>query len=241
MTSFQENFRKKLFYDTLNGKRSVRSLTQTYRWPLRIATIIYCVYMLFFSNMYHFMALNVLLAYIPLEISFHFKQVSNRLFILLGMLWLLFYPNAPYLFTDFFHLEKLSIYRGMNQVFILNLSDWFSFSLLTIGICVYGLFGMATIFTTLNECIRRNSLHKKWQEFFFLFLVTILSSVAIFVGRFDRLHSIHLFTKPVQTLKIIFFNWSFDKLLFIFLFTGLQLILLATIVGINKMKTIDTL
>ncbi|EOI01933.1 hypothetical protein UAY_01342 [Enterococcus moraviensis ATCC BAA-383] len=214
-------------------------MNKKYRWYSRIITILYCIYMLLYADRYDFMALNVLLAYIPIEISFHFKQVGNRLFFLLGMLWLLFYPNAPYLFTDFFHLEQLSIYPGMHQIFGLSISDWVSFSLLTVGICIYGFLGLATIFTMLDECFRRKILQKKWQSIFFILLVNLLSSLAIFVGRFDRLHSIHLVTKPVQTLQIIFLKWSTDKVQFILLLTGVQLLLLACIVGLDKMKLGD--
>ncbi|WP_430604082.1 DUF1361 domain-containing protein [Enterococcus sp. DIV0724b] len=195
--------------------------------------------MLFVARNYHFMALNVLLGYIPLELSFHYKKVNNQLFLLLGILWLLFYPNAPYLFTDFFHLENLSIYQGMNQIFGQSLSAWFSFSLLTVGICVYGLLGMATVFTTLNECFQRNILNKKWQGFLFIMIVNVLSSLAIFVGRFDRLHSVHLLTKPIQTLQIIFFNCSVNKVLFILLFTGMQFLLLAAIFGLKGLRLVD--
>nr|WP_242596327.1 DUF1361 domain-containing protein [Enterococcus ureasiticus] len=214
-------------------------MIQIFRWSIRIATVVYCLYMLFVAKMYHFMALNVLLGYIPLEISFHFKKVSNKVFLLLGMIWLLFYPNAPYLFTDFFHLERLSIYQGMNQIFGQSLSAWVSFCLLTIGICVYGFLGMATVLTALNEAFRRNILNKKWQGIFFVLIVNLLSSLAIFVGRFDRLHSVHLFTRPIQTLQTIFLTWSVDKWLFVIMFTVMQLILLATIFGLKGLKLID--
>lgn len=185
------------------------------------------------------MALNVFLAYIPLEISFHFKREPMKLFLLLGMTWVLFYPNAPYLFTDFFHLEQLTIYQGMNQIFGHSLSDWLSFSLLTVGICVYGFLGMATVFTILSESFKRNILTEKWQGLVFIIVINLLSSLAIYVGRFNRLHSVHLFTKPFQTLNIIFFDWSIDKGSFILLFTGMQLLLLAAIVGIKRLKLIE--
>lgn len=217
----------------------VKILGQMYRWLLRIATVVYCLYMLFFAKMYHFMALNVLLAYIPLEISFHFKKGNNQIFLLLGLFWLLFYPNAPYLFTDFFHLERLPIYQGMNQIFGQSLTAWVSFCLLTIGICVYGYLGMATLFTALKECYRRRVFSRKWQGFLFLVSVNLLSSLAIFVGRFDRLHSVHLFSRPFQTLQIIFFNWTLDKVLFILLFTGLQFLLLASVVGLKAMDLVN--
>lgn len=212
-------------------------LTQSYRNLVRVVTLIYCVYMLFFAEVYQFMALNVLLAYIPLEISFHFKRSKDFVFCLLGLLWLVFYPNAPYLFTDFFHLEGLAIYQGMNQLFGQAVSDWLAFCLLTLGICVYGFLGMASIFTFIQEGHQRSFFNKRWQVILLILGINLLSSLAIFVGRFDRLHSIHLFTKPIETFKTIFLNWSMDKLIFILLFTGLQTILLGTIAALKSEKS----
>ena len=37
---------------------------------LRVITLIYCIYMWLFATHFHFMALNVLLAYIPIELSY---------------------------------------------------------------------------------------------------------------------------------------------------------------------------
>ncbi|OJG91610.1 hypothetical protein RV15_GL000494 [Enterococcus silesiacus] len=220
-------------------KKAVKNVNLTLRWSIRIGTLLYCVYMLFFAKTYQFMALNVFLAYLPIELSLHFQQRNNQLFLILAGLWLLFYPNAPYLFTDFFHLETLSIYQGMNRLFEQSLSAWLSFSLLTVGICVYGFLGMATLFTVLNEGYRRRLLKRKWQGFLIFLIVNILSSLAIYVGRFDRLHSIHLFTKPLQTLKTIFFNWSLEKSFFILLFTMLQAILLAAIIGLRWLEPLE--
>ena len=48
------------------------------------------------------MALNVLLAYIPIELSYLLNAEKRKRDWLIGFAWLIFYPNAPYLFTDFF-------------------------------------------------------------------------------------------------------------------------------------------
>lgn len=55
-----------------------------------------------FATHFHFMALNVLLAYIPIELSYLLNAEKRKRVWLLGFAWLIFYPNAPYLFTDFF-------------------------------------------------------------------------------------------------------------------------------------------
>lgn len=208
-------------------------MKKKFDWGLRIFTIVYCIYMIVFAKSYHFMALNVFLAYIPIELSFHLKKANVKLFAVLSFLWLLFYPNAPYLFTDFFHLELLPIYHGMDHIFGQCLSGWVSFSLLAIGICTWGLIGMTTLFAIFSEFRKRQLIKKNWQQVLVFLAVNLLSSLAIFVGRFDRLHSIHLFSQPINTLKIIFFNWSIEKVGFILILTAFQLGLLVAIKGIK--------
>lgn len=53
-----------------------------------------------------FLLWNIVLAWIPFCIALGMKIYRDRLpgnvLILLGIIWLLFYPNAPYIITDFF-------------------------------------------------------------------------------------------------------------------------------------------
>ena len=57
-----------------------------------------------------------------------------------------------------------------------------------------------------------------------------LSALAIYVGRFDRLHSVYLFMSPIETVKIIFFQ----KLMFILLMMFLQMLLFGLIQLLGK-------
>ena len=56
---------------------------------------------------YIFLAWNLFLAWIPFALSQHLYGIKNRwkLLLIIG-LWLLFLPNAPYIITDFLHLEQ---------------------------------------------------------------------------------------------------------------------------------------
>ncbi|HET9744851.1 MAG TPA: DUF1361 domain-containing protein [Chitinophagaceae bacterium] len=56
---------------------------------------------------YIFLAWNLFLAWIPFAISQKITGVQNRWkIVLLMVLWLLFLPNAPYIITDFLHLQQ---------------------------------------------------------------------------------------------------------------------------------------
>ena len=54
---------------------------------------------------------NVLLAYIPVEISLHVPAVRRAAaFWVVVAAWTIFYPNAPYVLTDYFHLAYVDPY-----------------------------------------------------------------------------------------------------------------------------------
>jgi len=58
---------------------------------------------------YRFLDWNLFLAWIPLALALAAHRASFRrrpyLTVPLGLLWLLFFPNAPYVLTDFIHLQ----------------------------------------------------------------------------------------------------------------------------------------
>lgn len=62
-----------------------------------------------------------------------------------------------------------------------------------------------------------------------------LSALAIYVGRFDRLHSVYLFMSPIETVKIIFLTGP-SKLMFILLMMFLQMLLFGLIQLLEKKK-----
>ncbi len=59
---------------------------------------------------YRFLDWNLFLAWIPLALALaahaSYRRGHRVLTVPLGMLWLLFFPNAPYMLTDFIHLRQ---------------------------------------------------------------------------------------------------------------------------------------
>jgi uncharacterized membrane protein len=65
------------------------------------------------NSQYTFLLWNLFLAWIPFVLAWSLDAARRRglgsaTLALLGLLWLVFFPNAPYIVTDFVHLQDLS-------------------------------------------------------------------------------------------------------------------------------------
>ncbi|WP_230458948.1 DUF1361 domain-containing protein [Terrilactibacillus tamarindi] len=171
------------------------------------------------------MLLNILLAYIPFELSVWLSKKKRPfiVFALVSIVWLLFYPNAPYLLTDFFHLQDLGMTNVASGHFKMDVTIWFQFFVLLLGI-FYGLFiGFRSLEKMLEEWMNRLKINSYVSYFTMLLIITLLTSYGIYLGRFVRLHTIHLVTKPIVSIHEMLSVFSSSFFVFISIFTGLQL------------------
>lgn len=104
------------------------------------------------------------------------------------LVWLAFFPNAPYLLTDFQHLAQSG---GRAPVwFDVILLIWFAWTGLFLGIA--SLYLMQEIVTGLSN---------RWIGWFFAISMTIVSSIGVFLGRFLRWNSWDLLYDPLLIAK----------------------------------------
>jgi uncharacterized membrane protein len=146
------------------------------------------------SYSYTFLVFNLSLAWIPLVAAVAaYISMRNRVTFFLVMpiciiVWLVFFPNAPYLLTDFQHL---AFANGNTPVwFDVIIMIWFAWTGLLLGIS--SLYLMQEIVTrTFNPTIG-------WV---FAIGATILSSIGIYLGRFLRWNSWDLLSDPLVIAK----------------------------------------
>lgn len=133
---------------------------------------------------YRFYPWNTFLAAIPYVVStllVHWKKLNVLAFIWIG-LWLLFFPNAPYLITDIFHYELR-----------LPVPFWYDL-ILVISFAWNGLIlGMASLFN-IEKFLSRH-LKPIWV-FICEIASLILCSYGIFIGRFLRFNSWDIVSDP---------------------------------------------
>ncbi|RPJ18928.1 MAG: DUF1361 domain-containing protein [Chloroflexi bacterium] len=138
---------------------------------------------------YAFLIWNLFLAWIPFIISyFTYTLTLNRRWIyvvipMAAFLWLIFFPNAPYILTDFQHLANKS--RELPVWYDVMMLIWFAFTGL--------LLGMVSLFL-MQEIIRRE--FGRWVGWAFVALVTGLSAAGVYMGRFLRWNSWDILRNP---------------------------------------------
>jgi uncharacterized membrane protein len=132
---------------------------------------------------------NLFLAWVPAGLALIAYNVYRKgscfgAVIALGCaaVWLLFFPNAPYLLTDLVHLQpRESIPYWLDQMVYLAYA-WTG--------CYLGLVSLL-----LMQALVRRSINR-WAGWIFSFAAIVLSGFGIYLGRFERYNSWDLFFQP---------------------------------------------
>jgi len=145
------------------------------------------------NSTYNFLLWNLLLALAPLLVAwvaYAFAGKWNKvLVILLTFLWLLFYPNAPYMISDLIHVNSQS------SVVLYDTLILFSFAMLALFYGFYSLKIIHLLYKFIASAAIANTV---------LWVSIILSSAGIYLGRILRLNSWDFFTHPVQVMETVF-------------------------------------
>ena len=140
-----------------------------------------------------FLIWNIFLAWIPYFISSFFikKDMSLKYFAGFFILWLLFFPNAPYLVTDVLHLAG-----RMSQSLWYDSLLYFFFG--WIGL----LLGMLSLFH-IHQYLKThfNNLISE----IIIFCICFVSSLGVYLGRFERWNSWDVVLNPFQLVRRSFY------------------------------------
>lgn len=147
------------------------------------------------STRYSFLLWNLMLAWIPFlfaGLAYALANTRRRILYLLvfasAVAWLLFFPNAPYILTDFQHLSY-EIADGIPVWYDVILLIWFAWTGLLLGIV--SLYLMQEIVTRMLG---------KTASWLFVILVSGLTSFGVYVGRFMRWNSWDAWHRPVPLM-----------------------------------------
>lgn len=139
------------------------------------------------SQRLEFLPFNLLLAFMPVLFLLLSENAGRRWQVILGgFLWLLFFPNAPYILTDMIHYDE-ALGRGA----------WLDMLALLAAAWAALVAGMTTLRLMQGRVAARFS---PAAAHGFVLAVLLLSSVGIYMGRFLRFHSWHALLKPQEVL-----------------------------------------
>ncbi len=142
---------------------------------------------------YGFLVWNLILAWMPLIFSLlarddyrtrrNGERAGVKFYSLCGA-WLLFFPNAPYIFTDLIHLTHRSIHHFWVDMAVI-LSCAFTGLIL----------GFVSLYLMQSLVTRRYGKLAGWG---FVVGVAALSSFGVYLGRFLRFNSWDVISKPAE-------------------------------------------
>lgn len=180
--------------------------------------LIYIIILLVIYPKYYFLIWNIFLAYIPFLLSF--IKIKNKFFKCINnLIALVFFPNVIYLFTDLIHISVMKYYVKDTQGirYIMNFTNWIRLSLIFVAVLI----AIKLSYISLNNFI----VNYRFKHVIYVF-ISILTGVAVYIGRFIRLNSWDLILNPFNTLIIIFKNINSDTIQYILLFAIIQYIVL---------------
>ncbi|SHJ92820.1 Uncharacterized membrane protein [Clostridium cavendishii DSM 21758] len=173
-----------------------------------------CVMLLFrkiiFGSIgYKFLIWNLFLAWIPLIFSiiigytyaFYKQNIFRKIYLLiLGVVWVVFYPNSPYIVTDFIHLSGIEYYFR-NLGYSMNFILWYDFIMIALFILTGFLLGFISLYMIQMLLIDK---FNKCIGWLFVVFIMFLSSFGIYLGRFVRWNSWDIVVKPTTVINSIF-------------------------------------
>jgi len=137
---------------------------------------------------------NLFLAWLPLlfallAVERHelVKSLRDRKLLLLDTAWLLFFPNAPYIFTDLVHVLAARRQSFWTEMILILLCAMTGF---------------------LTGCLSLQLMHQRVAQLWgrakgWLFVVAVsgLAGFGVYLGRFVRLNSWNVLTHPLRVLE----------------------------------------
>tara|TARA_B100001179_G_scaffold218303_1_gene190900 strand:- start:4996 stop:5589 length:594 start_codon:yes stop_codon:yes gene_type:complete len=137
---------------------------------------------------------NLFLAWIPFFLVYvvYKMRFPNWINGLLLLSWLFFLPNAPYLVTDFIHLDVVGAREDI----------WYD----AIMIFMYTISGIVAWIGSVHMVKIRYSL-SSW----FVPVIALLSGYGVYLGRYIRFNSWDLVTQPIKVLETIIATLAMPK------------------------------
>jgi uncharacterized membrane protein len=142
---------------------------------------------------YRFLVWNLILAWVPFALALAAYDRARRRIdvgvVVMGVLWLLFFPNAPYMLTDFIHLQSSPTAPLWYDALMLSAFAWTGL-----------LLGFASLY--LMQMVWRRAVGPGWS-WLGVVAALALASFGVYLGRFVRFNSWDALVRPGRVADVI--------------------------------------
>jgi len=144
-----------------------------------------------------FFVWNMFLAAVPVGAALLVRYLAQRTFVsqrrawlslaLASLLWLGFFPNAPYIVTDLMHLRN-------------SRANWLWLDVMAIGSCAaMGLYAGILSLRWMHEALLMRGT-RAWLGWAFVLAASLAAGFGVFLGRFQRWNTWDILTRPGDLL-----------------------------------------
>lgn len=162
---------------------------------------------------------SILISYIITSVRMRGKTATV---FMLGIMWLLFYPNAPYIITDFIHFRDYGAFLV-----------WFDLAIFSIFAFTGLLLGFVSMYS-INRVIERHT--NKITGWVFVLIVQFLSSYGIYLGRFIRWNSWDILMNPLDLIHSVIENVDVWSISFSIAYGVMLTLIYAFLYGLTYLK-----
>jgi uncharacterized membrane protein len=162
---------------------------------------------------YSFLVWNLFLAWIPYILSLQIRRISSRGIVTrkaklltagIGVAWLFFYPNAPYILTDFIHVIENPLPHDLpHSLLTTNAILWYDIILSSAFSFTGHIIGLISL-VILHRLI--NTIYRRRVGWAVASGAVFLGGYGIYLGRFERLNSWDILKHPLSTIRIGLIN-----------------------------------
>ena len=159
------------------------------------------------DSFFNFLKSNLLSGIIPfiIAVAIHYfnSRLSNFFFIVASLLWLLFYPNSPYMISDLIHPHQDPKDAADNSLIIYDTLIVFSIAMLSV---FYGFVSLKIMFNLFRKRFGNKFAHTA------VFISLCLSCLGFYIGREliseikmgnGYLYSWEIFLEPLYIIKTV--------------------------------------
>lgn len=149
----------------------------------------------FFVENFSWMAMNTILAFVPVVLVVVLRQkMSRSLHLVVFFFWLLFLPNTIYLITDLQHVGAQLLQSPMGEQIIL-IFQYVTLAVLGVVTYVYSL-------EPISKVLKKMRLREINKDYLYILLNYIVAS-GVVLGKVQRTHSWYIFTEPLRVMTDI--------------------------------------